>query len=162
MQAVRLAYWQQMGLFWQQKNASHPRYAVLVCTIGWPHSQPPHTTSQLLDTHAVGVRREKMYKIDNHIAAAVAGITADANILVNFSRLAAQRYQLTYQEPVPVEQLVRTVCDRKQGYTQFGGLRPFGVSMLYAGWYVFVMVGEDIEWDCRRLLYVIREVYVLY
>ena len=33
-----------------------------------------------------------------------------------------------------MEQLVRAVCDNKQGYTQFGGLRPFGVSMLYAGW----------------------------
>jgi 20S proteasome subunit alpha 3 len=22
----------------------------------------------------------------------------------------------------------------KQGYTQYGGLRPFGVSLLYAGW----------------------------
>jgi hypothetical protein len=26
------------------------------------------------------------------------------------------------------------ICDRKQGYTQFGGLRPFGVSFLWAGW----------------------------
>jgi hypothetical protein len=38
------------------------------------------------------------------------------------------------QEPIPVEQLVRNVCDTKQGYTQFGGQRPFGVSILYAGW----------------------------
>lgn len=30
---------------------------------------------QLLDTAAVGVRREKMYKLDDHIACAVAGIT---------------------------------------------------------------------------------------
>jgi len=29
---------------------------------------------------------------------------------------------------------VRSVCDTKQGYTQFGGQRPFGVSILYAGW----------------------------
>lgn len=91
-------------------------------------------TSKLLDTHAVGVRREKMYRLDDHVAAAVAGITADANILVNFCRLAAQRYLFAFQEPIPVEQLVRSVCDRKQGYTQFGGLRPFGVSLLYAGW----------------------------
>lgn len=35
---------------------------------------------------------------------------------------------------MPVEQLVRTLCDTKQGYTQYGGLRPFGVSLLYAGW----------------------------
>ncbi|KAK9819509.1 hypothetical protein WJX74_001650 [Apatococcus lobatus] len=90
--------------------------------------------SKLLDTNAVGVRREKMYKLDDHIACAVAGITADANILINTARLAAQRHLLTYQEPIPVEQLVRALCDNKQGYTQFGGLRPFGVSLLYAGW----------------------------
>ena len=30
---------------------------------------------QLLDTSAVGVRREKMYQLDDHVACAVAGIT---------------------------------------------------------------------------------------
>jgi len=77
---------------------------------------------------------EKMYMIDEHIAVAVAGITADANILINQARLHAQRYRFAYQEPQPVEQLVQTLCDEKQAYTQYGGLRPFGVSMLYAGW----------------------------
>jgi 20S proteasome subunit alpha 3 len=88
-------------------------------------------TSKLLDP---GKRSEKMYRIDDHIACAVAGITADANILLNYSRLCAQRYLYAYQEPIPVEQLVQQVCDTKQGYTQYGGLRPFGVSFLYAGW----------------------------
>eukprot|EP00798_Chlamydomonas_sp_ICE-L_P025282 gene25282-10935_t len=91
-------------------------------------------TSKLLDTNAVGVRREKMYKLDDHVACAVAGMTADANILINNCRLSAQRYYFAYQEPIPVEQLVRSVCDTKQAYTQFGGQRPFGVSILYAGW----------------------------
>jgi len=77
---------------------------------------------------------EKMYKLDDHVACAVAGITADANILINYARLAAQRYLFAYQEQIPVEQLVQQVCDQKQGYTQFGGLRPFGVSILYAGY----------------------------
>ena len=36
--------------------------------------------SKLLDTGAVGCKREKMYKIDSHLAVAVAGLTADANI----------------------------------------------------------------------------------
>merc|ERR1712000_543928 len=31
-------------------------------------------------------------------------------------------------EDIPCEQLVRRLCDLKQGYTQHGGLRPFGVS----------------------------------
>ena len=63
-----------------------------------------------------------------------AGINSDANILINSARLSAQRYLMTYQEPVPMEQLVQTLCDQKQGYTQYGGLRPFGVSFLFGGW----------------------------
>lgn len=65
---------------------------------------------------------------------AVAGMTADANILINVARDDAQRYLLTYNEDIPCEQLVRLLCDLKQGYTQRGGLRPFGVSIIYAGW----------------------------
>ena len=33
-----------------------------------------------------------------------------------------------------MEQLVTLLCDYKHGYTQYGGLRPFGVAFLYAGW----------------------------
>mmetsp|Transcript_41946 Transcript_41946/g.164351 ORF Transcript_41946/g.164351 Transcript_41946/m.164351 type:complete len:155 (-) Transcript_41946:83-547(-) len=40
----------------------------------------------------------------------------------------------SYQEPIPIEYLLQLICDTKQGYTQFGGLRPFGVSFLFAGW----------------------------
>jgi 20S proteasome subunit alpha 3 len=35
---------------------------------------------------------------------------------------------------MPVEQLIQSICDLKQGYTQFGGMRPFGVSFLFAGY----------------------------
>jgi 20S proteasome subunit alpha 3 len=54
--------------------------------------------------------------------------------LINYTRQSAQKYRLNYQEPIPIEQLLQTVCDLKQSYTQFGGLRPFGVSFLFAGW----------------------------
>lgn len=87
--------------------------------------------SKLLDNDR---RSEKMFQLDDHIACAVAGITADANILINNARLAAQRYMFTYQEYIPVENLVQSITDIKQGYTQYGGMRPFGVSLLYAGW----------------------------
>jgi len=88
-------------------------------------------TSKLLET---GLSSEKMYKIDSNCSCAVAGITADANILINYARLSAQRYTYTYQEPMPIEQLVQVLCDLKHSYTQYGGLRPFGVSFLFAGW----------------------------
>jgi len=80
------------------------------------------------------ISSEKMYKLDDHIACAVAGITSDANILIEYARVSAQRYIYAYQEPIPIEYLVQQICDLKQGYTQYGGMRPFGVSFLYAGW----------------------------
>ena len=106
----------------------------ILCKDGVVLATEKKVISKLLDTGAVGCKREKMYKIDDHVAVAVAGLTADANILINKARLNAQQYLFTYQESMPVEQLVRRLCDVKQGYTQFGGMRPFGVSFLYAGW----------------------------
>uniref|UniRef100_A0A7S3NR86 Proteasome subunit alpha type n=1 Tax=Aureoumbra lagunensis TaxID=44058 RepID=A0A7S3NR86_9STRA len=77
---------------------------------------------------------EKIYKIDDHIATIVAGLTSDANILIDEARLAAQRYDYAYDNPIPVEQLVQRVCNHKQLYTQYGGQRPFGVKFLFAGY----------------------------
>jgi 20S proteasome subunit alpha 3 len=77
---------------------------------------------------------EKTYPLANHAACNVAGLTADANILIHEARLRAGRYQYQYQEPIPVEQLVEHVCNYKQFYTQRGGLRPFGVAFLFAGY----------------------------
>ena len=70
----------------------------------------------------------------SNILAGLAGITSDANSLVNFARNSAQKHLYSYDEDIPVEMLVQRLCDMKQGYTQYGGLRPFGVSLLYVGW----------------------------
>lgn len=51
----------------------------------------------------------------------MAGLTADANSLVNYARTAAQRHLLSYNEDIPVELLAQRLCDMKQGYTQYGG-----------------------------------------
>ncbi|ORY70704.1 proteasome subunit alpha type-4 [Neocallimastix californiae] len=69
-----------------------------------------------------------------NIACAVAGITSDANILVDYARRVALSYRKTYLENIPVEAFVQRICDVKQDYTQHGGLRPFGVSFIYAGY----------------------------
>lgn len=77
---------------------------------------------------------EKTYKLCQHSACTVAGLTADANILIDQARLRAGRYEYQYQENIPIEQLVEHVCNYKQAYTQYGGLRPFGVAFLFAGY----------------------------
>ncbi|SCU97773.1 LAMI_0F11320g1_1 [Lachancea mirantina] len=88
-------------------------------------------TSKLLEQ---GSSSEKLYRLNDNITVAVAGLTADAEILINTARVYAQNYLKTYNEEIPVEILVRRLSDVKQGYTQHGGLRPFGVSFIYAGY----------------------------
>ena len=76
---------------------------------------------------------EKVFDIDTHIGAAIAGLTADARVLIDHARVQSQINKLTYDEDVTVKQLTRKICDLKQIYTQNAGVRPFGVSLLIAG-----------------------------
>ena len=89
------------------------------------------TISKLLES---GRSKEKLFRVDDHIVCAIAGVTSDASTLLETLRIQAQNYRLSYDEPIPVEQTVTHICNFKQSYTQFGGLRPFGVSFLFAGW----------------------------
>ncbi len=50
-------------------------------------------------------------------------MTADADILIARSQLTSQQHMLRYQEHIPIENLLRTICNYKQAYTQFGGNR---------------------------------------
>jgi hypothetical protein len=97
--------------------------------VPFPHDWLNHTNpmNQPRQTHIVWAIRHNTV---------LSWRAADANLLIDECRVTAQRYTATYQEPMPCEQLVRHVCDVKQAYTQTGGQRPFGVSILYAGWCV--------------------------
>jgi len=88
-------------------------------------------TNKLLDEV---FHSEKIYELNENMACSVAGITSDANVLTNELRLMGQRYHYRFRESMPCEQLVSSLCDLKQAYTQYGGKRPFGVSILYMGW----------------------------
>ena len=76
---------------------------------------------------------EKIHKADEHIGIASAGHVADARQLVDFARQQAQLNRLRYEEPIGVETLTKTVTDFIQQYTQVGGARPFGVSLIIGG-----------------------------
>jgi proteasome alpha subunit len=76
---------------------------------------------------------EKIFQIDDHIGVATSGLVADARALVDFARVQAQVNKTTYDEPIGIETLSKEICDFKQSYTQSGGVRPFGVSLLIAG-----------------------------
>jgi proteasome alpha subunit len=76
---------------------------------------------------------KKIFKIDDHIGVAIAGLSPDARVLIRQARLNSQGNRMTYDEPIDVEDLTSTVGDLLQRYTQNAGVRPFGVSLLFAG-----------------------------
>ncbi|MFX1435963.1 MAG: archaeal proteasome endopeptidase complex subunit alpha [Promethearchaeota archaeon] len=76
---------------------------------------------------------EKIFKIDNHIGVAIAGLTADARVLIDRARVQAQVNLLNYDEKISVKDSTLNICEYKQVFTQNAGVRPFGVSFLIAG-----------------------------
>src|SRR3989338_4703068 len=81
----------------------------------------------------VGDSHEKIFQIDSHMLASSSGLVADARKLVDFARLTAQRHRLLYDEPMPVDVVAREVGDHIQFFTQYAGVRPYGVSLLIGG-----------------------------
>jgi len=75
----------------------------------------------------------KICLLDEHVMMAFAGLTADARILVNRTRLECQSHRLTVEDPVTLEYITRYIAGLKQKYTQSNGRRPFGISCLLAG-----------------------------
>ena len=75
----------------------------------------------------------KINEIDEHIICVSAGISSDARVLIEKARVLAQQHRVTYDSAPNTESIVRDVADIKQQFTQYGGARPFGVSMMFAG-----------------------------
>ncbi len=76
---------------------------------------------------------EKIFQVDTHIGTAASGMIADARQLVERARLEAQVHRLTYEEDISVSLLCKKIGDLMQMHTQYGGLRPFGASLIIAG-----------------------------
>jgi len=86
--------------------------------------------SILVDSESV----KKIVQITPEVGVIYSGMGPDSRILVRKARKAAQMYFMTYNERIPVAQLVREVATVMQEFTQSGGVRPFGVSLLIAGY----------------------------
>ncbi|KAH7730074.1 CBN-PAS-2 protein [Aphelenchoides avenae] len=79
-------------------------------------------------------QEHKIEKISDHIGCVYSGMGPDFRLLVKKARKIAMEYELTYGEEIPTTQLVTRLAAVMQEYTQSGGVRPFGVSLLIAGW----------------------------
>ncbi len=85
--------------------------------------------TRLIDPNTI----KKIFIIDDHLAVVAAGISADARILIEYARQLSQIFRLTYGSRCSVEYIVRRLANVKQSYTQYSGVRPFGVSLLLMG-----------------------------
>ena len=75
----------------------------------------------------------KIFEIDSHIMATSAGILADARVLIDQAQVLAQQNRITFGSSIEPIAVMRMIADKKQMFTQYGGARPFGVSMMTGG-----------------------------
>ena len=85
------------------------------------------------DKLIVSKSANKIYEIDSHVIASIAGIVSDARVLIEKSQILAQQHRVTYDSPIEPEILIKEISNLKQQFTQYGGARPFGVSLMVAG-----------------------------
>ncbi|KAF9005415.1 20S proteasome subunit [Cyathus striatus] len=77
--------------------------------------------------------QQKMFRIDDHVGIAIAGLTSDARVLSNFMRQQAMSSKMIFNRPIPVNRLVSSIADKAQVNTQEYGRRPYGVGFLVIG-----------------------------
>ena len=83
--------------------------------------------SILMDADSI----DKIFQVDEHIGVAISGLHADSRALINYSRVQAQSFRLTYDEPVRLNMLAKSIADLCQMYSQYGGIRPFGCALFF-------------------------------
>ena len=76
---------------------------------------------------------EKIFKIDKNIGVVSAGLVGDARRLVGIARKQAQDNRMVFSEEIQVEVMAKEIAETEQAFTQYGGLRPFGVALIIAG-----------------------------
>ena len=76
---------------------------------------------------------QKIFQIDDHVGVAAAGYIPDARSQVDNARFFSQSNIMIYDEPVEVETIAKHLADQSQQYTQYAGVRPFGVALILGG-----------------------------
>ncbi|QRW18988.1 20S proteasome subunit [Rhizoctonia solani] len=88
------------------------------------------SSSILVDESAI----DKVCVICPNIGIVYSGMGPDYRVLTAKARKSAQAYWKMYGEYPPTRVLVQSIATVMQEATQSGGVRPFGVSLLVAGW----------------------------
>ncbi|XP_067681248.1 proteasome subunit alpha type-3-like [Haliotis asinina] len=73
---------------------------------------------------------KRIFNVDKHIGAAVAGLLSDARHLVDQAREEASNYRYNYGSSIPLKHLTDRVSMYVHAYTLYSSIRPFGVGAI--------------------------------
>ncbi len=76
---------------------------------------------------------QKIFQVDYHIGVAAAGYIPDARVQVDNARTFSAGNRLNYDESVEVETVAKYLADQCHQFTQYSGVRPYGVALIIAG-----------------------------
>ncbi len=82
---------------------------------------------------AVSKTIQKVFRVDAHIGATYSGMVADGLHIIDTARSSSQNHRLIFDEVKSVESLAKGVSAYMMQATQFGGMRPYAVSLLLGG-----------------------------
>jgi proteasome alpha subunit len=82
---------------------------------------------------AIPMTVQKIFKVDSNIGATYSGLVADGLHIIDRARLVAQNHRLIYDDVKSVESLTKEIASYMMQATQYGGLRPYAVSLLVGG-----------------------------
>lgn len=76
---------------------------------------------------------QKIFRVDSYIGATYSGLAADGLHVVNIMRNKTQTHRMVYDETESVETVSREIAEEMQMATQYGGIRPYAISLLIGG-----------------------------
>jgi len=77
---------------------------------------------------------QKMQLVTEHVGGTYAGLGPDFRVLMSEARQYTQEEKLKLGEPIYLSNLAQETASIAQEYTMRGGVRPFGISILFAGY----------------------------
>ncbi|KPM07943.1 proteasome subunit alpha type-1-like protein [Sarcoptes scabiei] len=96
-------------------------------------------------SHELMSYQKKLIQVDDHIGAAIAGLTADGRQLTRYMRIECLNERYGHDRPLFLNRLMSMVGLKMQSCTQRYDRRPYGVGLIVAG---FDQSGPHIYQTC--------------
>jgi len=124
--------WSPQGRLYQVEYAMHAVRQRSAC-VGFRSKSHVVLAALKRRTSDLATHQQKVFKIDDHVGIAIAGLTADARSLAKYMQTECLNHKYVFETSMNVGRLVSDVADKHQACTQSYVRRPYGVGLLVAG-----------------------------